>query len=76
MLWFLLERRLPFPLEMDKRMFVMDITNDIRPPVPVDWPDDIKLLIQHCWDTKAANRPSFYDVYTSISVLVLFLIDQ
>ena len=44
-----------------------------RPTLPADCPDDLKMLIQSCWDSEASSRPSFKKICWKLRDLKFFL---
>jgi len=41
-------------------------TQGIRPPIPVNTPDDFALLIEECWSENPYDRPPFDEIVTRL----------
>ena len=58
-LWQLITCEVPYK---DQELHPLEIMlkvggENMRPPIPDDCPEDIKVLMQQCWDVKRENRP-------------------
>lgn len=63
-MWEILTRRVPF----DDRAYLFahkllnDVVAGIRPSIPDSSPQDFVMVLEDCWQTEAARRPSFREV--------------
>ena len=63
-LWEILTRKTPFSgsrYEFDRQV-KLDVLNGIRPAIPDDTSDDLKSLIEKCWQEKPKARPQFGNI--------------
>ncbi|OHT13599.1 TKL family protein kinase [Tritrichomonas foetus] len=63
-LWEILMKQLPYQNMEQNDVIGQVLVKDIRPPIPDDTPEELKNLIQKCWNRDASKRPSFTDILT------------
>lgn len=61
-LWEMIAREVPFSGLNGVQVSIQVTTKNLRPTIPPDLDPDVTRLIQDCWDTDPARRPSFDDV--------------
>lgn len=62
----------PFPHHSDYGEFVRAIVEDEeRPPIPVDTPSHLRLLMESCWDPYPENRPDFEEINAALDEIII-----
>ena len=70
-LWQILTRQELFPEQSSLGAFVRAVTHDnLRPPLPARLAPDLAALLQACWDTDPARRPSAADIVARLDAAI------
>eukprot|EP00775_Hariotina_reticulata_P012508 gene12508-12642_t len=69
-MWELYMREVPFRELHYGQFFEMVVLRDRRPKVPVNMPDDYRLLMEQCWTTSPTDRPSACTVLKCINLMI------
>ena len=51
------------------RRYATRVNSGWRPPLPVEWPEELSLLVADCWCQHAADRPSMKAVVQRLSAI-------
>eukprot|EP01095_Lingulamoeba_sp_RSL-Kostka_P001906 TRINITY_DN126_c1_g1_i1.p1 TRINITY_DN126_c1_g1~~TRINITY_DN126_c1_g1_i1.p1 ORF type:complete len:324 (+),score=123.75 TRINITY_DN126_c1_g1_i1:92-1063(+) len=71
-LWELLTGKNPFPqVDSFNAMIDLIVNNDARPEIPDTCPERLAVLIQACWDSEPANRPTFTEIVPQFDAIIV-----
>jgi len=70
-LWEIGTGELPFSTLDSVQIALAVCTKGLRPPIPAQWPQNLKDLIQQCWHESPSQRPSFQIILSKLDALQL-----
>eukprot|EP00474_Spongospora_subterranea_P006066 CRZ06524.1 hypothetical protein [Spongospora subterranea] len=68
-LWEIVARKVPFEAMNGVQVSVAVATQQLRPKMPEDVPNDIRELIENCWSNNPALRPAFSDIVQRLKAI-------
>ena len=60
---------IPFPNVSLKQLKLM-ISEDYRPGIPKECPEDLSELLKSCWNVKPDHRPSFELIHNTLCIIL------
>eukprot|EP00164_Ancoracysta_twista_P013642 GFYU01021860.1.p1 GENE.GFYU01021860.1~~GFYU01021860.1.p1 ORF type:complete len:185 (-),score=31.86 GFYU01021860.1:69-623(-) len=65
--WEIVTHKFPYQGMSAIRVATEVATNDIRPEIPITCPQPLRQLMQACWATDVTARPTFQEIYKTLS---------
>ena len=71
-LWEIITATKPFSEFKEEKSFLQSLSNNHRPAIPKNIPNNLRVLLESCWSANTCLRPSFSEIDSSLLITSRF----